>query len=377
VLVDSGNFTDNPTPKGLARTKGLLEGMARLGYSVVNVGERDVREGYPAFMSTVAGRKLEFVSANLVRQGGDAPVFRPFSIVEAKLSGGRVVRVGVIGALRFNPVFLEAGPDGSQMAIVHPLEPVRRAVAELRKAGADVIVLLAAMHRDDAARLAEEIPELDFVVGSYGGHISEADDRVGEGAWLLYSGNQGKRFGETRVWVDEKSGTARQQTRMHFLNRTYPASESMLAFVNSIPQEEAAAVAATATAGTGTPGPYAGSEACRGCHATEYEEWQGGPHANALLTLEQKNAGARKECLGCHTTAAGLAGGYTDPKSTPGLASVGCESCHGASRAHLAAPEKPYGAIGVSSCTVCHNPANSPKFDYYSYVTRVNHRPAP
>jgi len=350
--------------------------MERLGYSVVNIGERDVREGYAAFTSTIAGRKLEFVSANLVRQGGEVPVFRPWTLVEARGgSGGRVVRVGLIGALRFNPIFLEAGPDGAQMAIVHPLEPVRRAVAEIRKAGADVIVLLAAMHRDDAARLAEEIPELDFVVGSYGGHFTTADDRVAENAWILYSGNQGKRLGETRVWVDKAGGAARQLTRMHFLNRTYPASESTLAFVNSIPQEEAAAVAATA--GTGAAGPYAGSEACRGCHATEYEQWQDSPHANALLTLEQKSAGARKECLGCHTTAAGLAGGYKDPQSTPALASVGCESCHGASRAHLADPEKPYGAIGVSSCTVCHNPANSPKFDYYSYVARVNHRPHP
>ena len=266
------------------------------------------------------------------------------------------------------------------MAIVHPLEPVRRAVAEIQKAGADLIVLLAAMHRDDAARLAAEIPELDFVVGSYGGHFTTTDDRAGENAWLLYSGNQGKRFGETRVWIDSGKGAARQQTRLHFLNRSYPASESMVAFVNSIPQGEAAAPAAPAAAlGAAAPaaGPYAGPEACRSCHAVEYEQWQDTPHANALLTLERQQAGARKECLGCHTTAAGLAGGYQDAHATPGLAFVGCESCHGAARAHLADPQRPYGAIGVSSCTVCHNPANSPKFDYYSYVGRVNHRPAP
>ncbi len=52
----------------------------------------------------------------------------------------------------------------------------------------------------------------------------------------------------------------------------------------------------------------------------------------------------------------------------------GCESCHGAGRRHLEDPERPFGKIGLSSCTVCHDPKNSPRFDYYSYIVRVNHQ---
>ena len=47
---------------------------------------------------------------------------------------------------------------------------------------------------------------------------------------------------------------------------------------------------------------------------------------------------------------------------------------HGPGRRHLEDPERPFGKIGLSSCTVCHDPKNSPKFDYYSYVSRVNHQ---
>ena len=39
LLADAGNFSDNPTAAGDAKTRALLEGMTRLGYQVANVGE--------------------------------------------------------------------------------------------------------------------------------------------------------------------------------------------------------------------------------------------------------------------------------------------------------------------------------------------------
>ena len=378
VLVDSGNFTDNPTPQGFARTAALLTGMERLGYSVVNVGERDVRQGYEQFASMTGGHKLQFVSANLVRQDRGEPVLRPWIVLDAKSpSGAKSRKVGIIGVLRFNPLFRQPGPEGSELAIVNPLEPVKRAVAELERSGVDLIVLLAAMHRDDAARIAQEVPQINFVVGSYGGHYTELEDRVQQNAWLLYSGNQGKRLGETRVWIGGADRPARApQTRLHFLNRMYPVSQPMLDFVNSVPAAPPEDVQPVVGAGASAPGPYAGPQACRTCHAAEHADWQSSKHATALATLEPQKATTRPDCLGCHATAAGLAGGFRNAQETPDLAAVTCESCHGAGREHIADPARSYGAIGVSSCTVCHNPANSPKFDYYSYVGRVNHRAA-
>jgi hypothetical protein len=45
LLLDAGNFSDNPTASGDLKTRGLLNAMERLGYQVVNVGERDIRMG--------------------------------------------------------------------------------------------------------------------------------------------------------------------------------------------------------------------------------------------------------------------------------------------------------------------------------------------
>ncbi len=46
VLLDSGNFSDNPTAEGDHNTTALLGAMNTLGYEVVNLGERDIRMGY-------------------------------------------------------------------------------------------------------------------------------------------------------------------------------------------------------------------------------------------------------------------------------------------------------------------------------------------
>jgi 2',3'-cyclic-nucleotide 2'-phosphodiesterase (5'-nucleotidase family) len=375
-LLDSGNFTDTPTPQGITKTRALLTAMETLGYSVVNVGERDLRQGYAALLENVGERNFALVSANVVRNDTKETVFEPFVIVDARAPEGEATeRVGVIGVVRFNPIFRKPGPDGAELAIVHPVEPVKQAAAKLREQGVERIVLLAALHRDDAARIVGQVPEIDFVVGSYGGHFMTKEDRVDDGAWLFYSGNQGKRFGETRVYT-EPGGEVSQRTRMHLLSKMYPAEQAMLDYVNSVPFEpDAAAIAAvTSQAQVTGSGPYIGTTACQTCHGAQYDEWSGTAHAQALTTIEEQQGKALPQCQPCHTTAAGLPGGFVSREATPTLASVGCESCHGPGRRHLEDPERPFGKIGLSSCTVCHDPKNSPKFDYYGYVARVNHQ---
>ncbi len=41
MLLDSGNFSDNPTAEGDFKTATLLDAMELLGYQIVNVGELD------------------------------------------------------------------------------------------------------------------------------------------------------------------------------------------------------------------------------------------------------------------------------------------------------------------------------------------------
>jgi len=236
LLLDSGNFSDNPTPDGEVKTRGLIEGMSRMGYDVVNVGDRDLRMGYDEFRKWTEPASFPFVSANIVDRQTQKPVFDPYTVVEARApDGSGSLQVGVIGVARFNPLFLKSGPEGSSLVIVKGEDVVGRYVSELRPR-VDLIVLLAALHKEEAKRIVQAAPGIDFVVGSYGGMISAREEMEGS-TRLLYAGNQGKRLGETRVYMDDQGRVQSAETFMHYLTSQYPSNQAMLDYVGKVSEQ--------------------------------------------------------------------------------------------------------------------------------------------
>ena len=89
---------------------------------------------------------------------------------------------------------------------------------------------------------------------------------------------------------------------------------------------------------------YIGAKKCKACHMKEYKSWQETKMAKSFENLkagvkadEKKKAGldpakdytADKDCLRCHTTGYGKAGGFKSLAETPDLVDVQCEACHG------------------------------------------------
>lgn len=250
MLLDSGNFTDNPTEAGDIRTRGLLEAMHTLGYRVVNVGERDLAMGHADLLRRLEGIPLELVSSNIVKQGTRDPVFKPYTVIEVPSPKGPL-RVGVMGAVRYNPVWQKAGPSGTNLAILPAPEMIRKILPEVR-AKADVLVVLAGMSKDDAHNLAKQVPELDFIFGAYGGIVSAAEEVEGK-TRIYYTGNQGKDLGETRCFVDAERRPASSVTYIHHLIAKYPEHPDGRAMIDAINAKIRAAVGPQAVASSPTP----------------------------------------------------------------------------------------------------------------------------
>ena len=203
------------------RTRALIEGMNDLGYAAANVGERDLALGYDDFMGRTEQASFPFVSSNIVNRDTREPVFKPFVILELDVEGSdKPLSVGVLGAVRFNPVFQKTGPDGSDLVILPPLEAVKRYFREVRERS-DVVVLMAAMHRDDAHIIAREVEGIDLILGAYGATYTTQLDTEGQ-TMISYAGNQGRRVGETRVFLNADRSIERTQPFMHNLTARYP-----------------------------------------------------------------------------------------------------------------------------------------------------------
>jgi len=233
VFLDSGNYSDNPTPEGEAKTVALLEGMGKLGYAAAGVAERDLAFGYDDFVKKARDVSFPFVSTNFVRKGTTEPVFKPYVVVEAKRGGGKPpLRVGVMSVVRFNPSFMKAGPSGSNVAIAPPAEAVRRWVEEVRK-NSDVVVLLSALSNYDTHDLARAVPGIDFVFGAYGGAYSVIDEAEGN-TRIVFTGNQGKRVGESRVFLDGSKRILSNENYLYFLTGRFPDDPEMLRWTQGV-----------------------------------------------------------------------------------------------------------------------------------------------
>lgn len=106
---------------------------------------------------------------------------------------------------------------------------------------------------------------------------------------------------------------------------------------------------------------YNGSLVCSTCHADAYRSWGLTFHAVALYSLKEEGQREDPKCVGCHVTGYGAATGYVDMKTTPELAHVGCEQCHGIAGGHgkLRPPIKDPAAAYGPTCVACHDKGHS------------------
>ncbi len=137
--------------------------------------------------------------------------------------------------------------------------------------------------------------------------------------------------------------------------------------------------------------PWAGADACTGCHEGPARQWASTPHARSYATLAASGDAADASCVPCHVT--GWVGtqsdfrphpfpmattGPTTPADVGGLRDVQCESCHGPSRAHVAAPgdaaARPLRMPPEGVCKQCHdNQRDDHGFDLPTYLAKVAH----
>jgi len=380
LWVDSGEFSGDNSAAGKFQTETLLNGMSRLGYTAVNVTERELAVGLAEFQSLAAKVEFPLLSGNITWQESGKPVFAPATVktLEPGSWRGQVpLRVGILGLCRGNPGFLMRTADDRKVVIQSPMKAAARLVPPLRQQS-DLVILLTNLTPPEVDGLLAAVPGVDLVLAGNGELVSDnlaSPPRTS----VVYAGNQGKRLGELRVFFNSK-GLSEITKRHPFLDMRYPQDPPMKAFeeeanikINDFYRE------AAATETTGVPGKipahslFFGSAECKSCHEAAYSVWETSKHAHAMQVLIDAGQEFNPLCVGCHVTGNRRANGFRNLKLTPNFANVQCEACHDAAGAHLEDPSQPYGATDANRCLSCHTKDNSPEFAFPSYWERIRH----
>jgi hypothetical protein len=403
LFVDAGNlFTDEKFSAGqlpsdvMTKNRWVVKSYADFRHDAANLSYNDLpfaaqilkKDGYEKRVEELPFIK-RLVSANLKPIDDSLNVPAPYVIREITLKRGKpgqVVRVGIVG-------FTEAKPTGptqpetvvAGFQITDPFEAARRVLPEL-KSKTDFIVALAYMPQDMAQRLATENPEIDTIIGARRVHNQEEVQHFNR-ATIAYAFMETKYVGEMRVYVDSEGAVTKQVNRFAGLDAFVPDDPAAREIVTSAHDEFTAEQNEAAKEVSSAPPPvspppmlgrqvsnFVGADTCAACHVEENQIWEKTSHAHAMATLERKNQQFDTECVGCHVVGF-QKGGFDSLVTTPQLANVQCESCHGPGRAHVdSSNKKGYGFMPVPvGCTQCHTQTNSPDFNFETYWPQVKH----
>jgi hypothetical protein len=122
-----------------------------------------------------------------------------------------------------------------------------------------------------------------------------------------------------------------------------------------------------------SPAPmYTGSQSCAECHepilTNETHTRHAAAFTNALFVAD--GGQTNRSCEACHAVGFDLPTGFVNNISTPHLAGVQCENCHGPAANHAANPDdpavRPRAEVAATVCGGCHTDARHPTFDEWS-----------
>lgn len=382
LLLEGGDLGGGSTPLDLEKAFtaiGVLFGMVELTrYDALGTGPRDLELPLDKWGSYLTDYQAPVLAADLEPLSTQ---FKPRAFVEKQVRNSKVRVVSLVMALP--PALAAAEPP--PLRLLDPADGWRRGL----EGAADETLRVLMVHTDPehARALARDLrprPDLMIAVGD-GVHEPPPEPEYRHDVPIVYPGIRGRFlvdlwFGRTdhggaipRYEIVPLRGSetkpdagqdpaVREMLRQH---RVFVAEEQL--------REKMADQRPTANGSD-----YVGNAACGKCHETDYLLWKNSKHGRAWDTLVRAEQDPKRygwpvthypDCVGCHVVGYGEKTGFVAPETTPELANVGCERCHGAGSAHAANPQAAkMGKVGAglpsTVCTECHDFEQSPDFDY-------------
>ena len=189
LLVDAGGFAPDHGTHSEPQSF-LMEAMPRIGTDAVGVGDRDLRFGLAFLREEMKRTQCPLTSANLIEKKTGRPAL-PASIV--KTVG--TVKVGVFSVMSDQ---MELGPAGDSLLVEAPPVTAARMVADLRKKGATVIVMLSQLGKIETEDLVAAVDGIDVAIAGRNVPMLQKG-RLIKSTTAVYGGEQGHYLGRTIV----------------------------------------------------------------------------------------------------------------------------------------------------------------------------------
>ncbi len=414
TAFDVGGLANNPTrQQGKSKFDMAAKCLIDMRYAGVAVG---VEELQLSFDFLARPPELPFLSSNLVLfgdpkiDGGPAP----WRVVE--VGGVKIGVTAVFGSSLKDEVAPGAQGDAPADFKVLDMAPsLKKALAALKRAKPDLLLLLSHAKYDESVKLASQFPEFDILVTA--GGVEDPDPKpkiLGNKTLLVAPGQKGKHVPVVGFFPAD-----RQRLKFELVDldeRRFgdaPKIVEQMRFYQELLKERNLVAGEPAIddprpTPTLDANPFVGVKVCGECHKSALEVWKSSKHAHATEALKTGHPGLKKpfinrmsdpECICCHVTGwdpkkvLRYNSGYKDEQQSAHLTGQQCENCHGPGGRHtelerlFAKDQKSTDDLkawrkylrldqkkAFDLCAKCHDPDNDPKFgtdtfdDYWNEI---------
>lgn len=413
--LDLGGLVKRAHEQAVLKFETTVNALSDLQYNAIALGPEDLRLGPDVLLQMDNPDGLGFVSANVVIL--DSPELTA-AIKVFEIDG---VKVGVTSVLG-NSFASKVIPKQSANFPIKQTPPeiaLPAAIAELKKAKPDLMILLSQSSFDETKGFLKKFPDFDVAVSAGGGEEGKTEPSIVGKTLVLRVGQKGKHAGILGYYPDE--GGQRFRFKLVKLDRHRFGDDATMVQHMKLYQEQLKE-RELANVTDAIPHPsnakFVGADTCGECHSSAFEEWEKSKHASAFLSLDPVNKGDGferlkgidrrfdPECISCHVTGWDPQDFYryqsgfineefatTDDlkEMSNNLRGAQCESCHGPGSLHVDridqedslakdAPAPGRESVRVSLeqardhvCNRCHDLDNSPKFEFDEYWPKVIH----
>jgi len=364
-LITSGGLITSESPRDKLKSQYILKGIATMNYDAIGVQWRDLAYG-EEFLKNDTLTTLPWVASNWHNDNFDKQLFIMrnniklafFNWLDPKNSPQQQMQgkhQSVSNNINTLTDLIKKAKDNNAVTVLSTTLSLKKALKRITLDDVDILLI----------RSAYEI---------YG------EPQMHNSTLVLQPGSRGMRLGRVDIALDTKNKIASFKHKIIRLPDSVPDATYLANWYNEyntkVKENYLKKVAIKKQLATGTS-PFAGDETCKTCHPREHKIWQDTQHASAFEELEAVNKAFDPDCIICHTVGFEKTGGFIDSTITTNLLNVQCESCHGASRKHVASN----GTTKVSNhdwqkekmCAQCHIGSHSPGFKFKDYWLKIAH----
>ncbi|HTZ11751.1 MAG TPA: hypothetical protein VMD04_05215 [Candidatus Margulisiibacteriota bacterium] len=197
LLVDAGGFFaggvmdeySQNTELDMKRTLVNIKAMEMMKYDAIAVADDEFNFGSAFFKDNLAGEKMQLISCNI--KSAKIPGY-----IIKDLSG---TKIGVAAVA----TIISAQKSGD-IAVEPPIAAARKALGELRKEGADIVILLGHLSESEETALLSEIKDIDIYISGHR-RPKEGSNVKTESTLVLRPAFEGRKLGKLTLHIADNN----------------------------------------------------------------------------------------------------------------------------------------------------------------------------